>query len=135
LKIAKVCVTFTATSHIKIARPFDTLFNVILPLLAGYFIYRAGNSEFIPLLIKDYFPDGLWAWSFISVILIIWDRQFHFSWILSCYFLAALFEFFQYLHFIPGTGDAADVIVYFVVFSAGLALNHYFKKRSPAKTT
>jgi len=113
----------------KITRGTDTLFNVILPLLAGYLIYRTASIGGIPLFIKNYFPDALWAWSLISVILIIWNRQFHFSWIVTCYLGAVSFELFQYFHFLPGTGDIADITVYFIFLSGGLAFNNYFKKK------
>jgi hypothetical protein len=112
----------------KITRRNDIILNVFFPLLLGYFIYSIANTGAISLLIKNYLPDGLWAYSFISLILIIWNRRFNFLWIFTSFLLAASFEVFQYFHFIPGTADGMDILVYFIFISSGLLANHYFRK-------
>jgi len=113
----------------RISRHSDTVLNVILPLVAGYFIYFAGSIQAVPFLVSNYLPDGLWAYSFASIMLIIWDRQLNFLWIVSCYLIAAGFELLQYWQLITGTADRIDVITYFIFISAGLLSNNYFKKR------
>lgn len=112
----------------KITRPTDLLLNVISPLLLGYFIYFPGSYELLPQLLKNYLPDGLWAYAFLSAILIIWDRQLHFGWVLISFLLAAGFELLQHYRLLSGTADAADVVVYFLFMGIGLLTNRFFKK-------
>jgi hypothetical protein len=45
----------------KINTSSDILLNVFFPLLLGYFIYFLSDIIAMPLLVKNYFPDGLWA--------------------------------------------------------------------------
>ena len=113
----------------NITRHSDTALNVIFPLLAGYFIYCLGSIEAVPLLVSNYLPDGLWAYSFASIMLIIWSRQLNFLWIVGCYLIAAGFELSQYWQLIMGTADMIDVLTYYIFISAGLLCNNYFKKR------
>jgi len=111
----------------KITKAFDIILNVALPLLVGYFIYFINSTEkFYPAL-KNHLPDGLWAYSFISLILIIWNRRLNLYWIVFGYLFAAGFELFQYLRLVPGTADMIDVIVYFIFMGMGIGINNFFK--------
>jgi hypothetical protein len=112
----------------KISKSSDILLNVFFPLVAGYIIYCLSGFHSLYLLIKNYFPDGLWAYSFLSALLIIWRRQVNVGWISFVFLLAAFFELAQYLQWTAGTGDSADVIMYFIFFGAALCVNKYFKK-------
>lgn len=112
----------------KITRQTDLLLNVISPLLLGYFIYLLGSYELLPQLLKNYLPDGLWAYAFISMILVIWDRHLNYGWIFIAFLLAAGFELLQQYRLVSGTADAADIMVYFLFMGAGLLTNHFFKK-------
>jgi len=59
----------------KLNKPVDIILNVICPVLAGCLIYYAGYTGYLPSLVQNYVPDGLWAYAFISAILITWDRH------------------------------------------------------------
>ncbi len=102
----------------------DITINVILPVFFGCFIYwqRSRFSGFA----LNQLPDGLWAYAFISAILIVWKRQFNTMWLLIAFITFPLFEIFQYLHVIYGTGDIWDVLVYFISGYVALVSNKYF---------
>ena len=112
----------------KIIRQIDLVINVILPLLLGYFIYHMGDAGRISALIKNHLPDGLWAYSFITAILIIWNRQVNGLWIVIACLLSAGFELLQYFHWIAGTGDIIDMIAYLLFTGLALLINHYSRK-------
>ena len=105
----------------------DILLNIILPLLLGIGLYRAAGMVALPSLVRNYLPDGLWAYAFLSSILLIWDRAINIAWIIATFLLAIGYEGAQYEHLIPGTGDIFDVITYFLFFSVALRLNMFFK--------
>jgi hypothetical protein len=112
----------------KINKYSDILLHVILPIVLGSAVYSLSAIIKIPLMLKNYLPDGLWAYSFISALLIIWNRHFHFLWISAAFLLAACFELLQYFSLVPGTGDMADAIVYTIFFGAALLINNKLKK-------
>lgn len=111
----------------KINKHSDIFLNVILPIILGCFIYFLYPVVKIPMPVKNYLPDGLWAYSFISALLIIWNRDISFLWLLLAFLLAACFEWLQHFSLIPGTGDIADVIVYFIFFGLALLINKKMK--------
>jgi hypothetical protein len=111
----------------KFTKGPDIVLNIILPLFLGSLVYLAGKPAFIPALIRNYLPDSLWAYAFISSILIIWDRAINRSWIAIVFLAACCFEGLQGLHVIAGTGDIVDIFVYFLSFTIALLLNSYFK--------
>jgi hypothetical protein len=117
----------TGNHAMKFGRKSDILLNICLPLALGQFIYWSEKAVIIPTLIKNHLPDGLWAYAFISGILLIWDRVIHTTWIILAFLTAVGYEILQYLHAIPGTGDIKDVITYFAFFNIALLLNNYFK--------
>lgn len=113
----------------------------LLTLLLGGFIYilfRAtslkmfswfgflGLSEYILLLRKAVslkangflffaLPDGLWLFSYMSLVLLIWDNRVdraNLCWLGIVPALAIASEFGQYLNLVPGTFDTADLIMY-----------------------
>lgn len=86
------------------------------------------NESAIFQFIKCYFPDGLWAYAFLSVILIIWDRIVNPFWLTAAFLFALLFEVFQYVQLVRGTADTIDVIVYYTCFIIALMLNNFFKQ-------
>jgi hypothetical protein len=106
----------------------DVLSNVILPVAAGGVIYRClsgrGGME---KLIRNYLPDGLWAYALLSCVLIIWNRKVHRVWVLISALSAVLFEYGQYTGVLAGTGDWLDVAVYLVFFGLALLSNQYIK--------
>ena len=100
------------------------LVHVVCPLLIGLAIYYFTTSIAFTHLIKNHFADGLWAYAFISAILLIWERKINWFWVGCVVLVAFLFECFQYLHIFPGTGDVFDFIVYLSFILFGL-LNNY----------
>ena len=111
----------------KFTRIFDFLLNVVTPLLLGIFIYANCENQDLPIVIKNHFPDLLWAYSFLSIILIIWERNFQKSWILSAFILAVAYEILQHLEKLPGTGDLLDIIAYAAGFFLAIKYNLFFK--------
>lgn len=118
----------------KFGKSPDILLNVLLPLLAGTYIYHAGAPHAVPVQVRNYLPDGFWAYAFISSILIIWNRQINITWITMVFIISTCFELLQYYHKIPGTGDITDVIIYFLFFTIALILNPFFKRLPFNKT-
>jgi len=106
-----------------VKRTFDIILNGFLPLVIGLFIYFLPIGQFV----RNHLPDGFWAYSLTSMILILWRRKFNFLWlsiIILCFFI---FEFFQQIKLIQGTGDIIDVICYLIFFTIALITNNYFK--------
>ena len=118
---------FPITSKCTFQKGNDILLNIATPILIGGFLYLLRYLFVLPSFIQNYFSDGLWAYAYGSVILIIWDRQVHAFWFLTAFLSTAIFEKLQQLQYIPGTGDAYDVLVYAVFFMLALSLNNYFK--------
>ena len=108
------------------------LCHIIFPVFCGIIIYGLfrglhfidPNEEFfsvysirLPELLKYNLPDGLWFYSLISAITIIWKGSYsaYFSWwLLLAIVLAYLTEIFQALYFIPRTFDWNDLLAYSV---------------------
>lgn len=117
----------------KFSKGLDLLLNIIVPMLLGLSIYLLKSSEFMPAVAKNHLADGLWAYSFMSTILIIWKREINVDWVAVAFIAALGFELLQGLHIIAGTGDIYDIISYFIFFIIALLLNHLFKTK--LKTT
>jgi hypothetical protein len=107
----------------------DLLLNVVFPILLGGLTYLTGSQINEPVLIKNHLADGLWAYSFISALLIIWGREINRTWIFIPFAVAVLFELLQGSHLVPGTGDLYDVLTYCIFFTIALLANKYFKTR------
>ncbi|MBS1736314.1 MAG: hypothetical protein JSS98_06845 [Bacteroidetes bacterium] len=84
------------------------------------------NEITVPEMIQNYLPDGLWAYALQSCILIIWNRKINIIWSIAIMLFAVIFELLQYLHFINGTGDFFDIIIYFIFFGIALSANKFF---------
>jgi hypothetical protein len=112
----------------SLTKKLDIGINVILPLFFGSLIYLISTDISTTSFLKDHLADGLWAYSLISAVLIIWDRRMEIFWITVIFLLAILFELAQYLHLIPGTADIIDILVYITCFVIGIFLNKYFRK-------
>ncbi|MGC4096122.1 MAG: hypothetical protein QM706_03310 [Nitrospira sp.] len=110
-----------------ISKPFDILLNILLPLLAGTLLYclPAAVQPSIPF--HNHLADGLWAYAFLSSILIVWQRIPNRFWIFAVFTSAVLFETLQWLQFFPGTGDIYDVFTYFLFFIIALLINTFFR--------
>jgi hypothetical protein len=108
------------------------LFFVLLPLLLGGFIYLAARpttlafvnypsliwTKSLPNWVVFNLPDGLWSYSLLSFTLILWQNDDSLNakfWILTAFSLGVLLEIGQYFHFISGTFDWLDVLVYLLL--------------------
>jgi len=104
----------------------DTVYNVTFPIIIGcVFYFLPLTGQFLKLL-KNYLPDGLWAYAFFSSILIIWGRHLNFIWICITVLIFAAFELLQSKHIIKGTGDFFDFITYLIFGGIALFTNKYF---------
>ena len=111
----------------KFNKILDISLNIFLPILLGYSVYILSSFIVVPALIKNHLADGLWAYAFISSILIIWEREINILWICIAFIISCCFELLQFYHQIPGTGDVYDVLSYFLFFIIALKLNQFFK--------
>jgi hypothetical protein len=113
------------TAHpLKYSRFLDLFINVALPVLSGYMIYLSLNGFTELKFIKDHLPDGLWAYGFLSCILIIWDRIVPSFWLLVIIITSYSFELMQYFKIINGTADWWDIFFYTVFFAIALFINN-----------
>jgi len=119
----------------KFGRSLDLLINVAFPLAIGVFIYWAGGRFSIPAMIRNYLPDGLWAYSLMSAMLLVWQRRIMIGWILAVFAFSIGFEILQSYRWIEGTGDLYDVLTYFLFFGVALAINPKLKNEKPNKTS
>ena len=111
----------------------DLLLNVALPITLGSALYLVSFSTNITGFARNQLPDGLWAYAFISCILIIWNRTINPIWMAGTISTAIIFEGLQWRHFIEGTGDLHDVTTYIAFFAIALMGNLYFQKRYQPK--
>ena len=69
----------------------------------------------VPELLEYSLPDGLWFYSLISAITLIWNDNmstYFLAWLLLVIILTYCTEIFQGLDFIPGTFDWYDLLSY-----------------------
>jgi hypothetical protein len=96
------------------------LFTVVLPVLLGALIYTSGFIILYLQPIRNYLPDGLWAFALISILYFIWQGQPKLLWLIAAAVVFVLFELFQATGIIEGTGDPIDVLIYF--FFSGISI-------------
>lgn len=113
----------------QLNKKHDILLNIFLPVLVGIIIYALIGTESLLQVIKNYLPDWLWAYSYTAAILIVWDRKPKLCWILIVIGSVILFEVSQYFHFIAGTGDFLDIIVYFVAMATSYLTNKFMQEK------
>lgn len=62
-------------------------------------------------------PDGIWIFSYVTMILLIWNYRINkesFFWILVVPIIAVMSEFLQLYNVVSGTFDYLDIIFYLV---------------------
>jgi len=83
------------------------------------------NIRHVSIPYKDYLadwvlfslPDGLWLFSYVSLILYIWDKRVNMkniTWLTIIPIIAILSELGQFFSVIPGTFDIADLTFYLI---------------------
>lgn len=96
---------------------------VILPLIAGLFIYW-GNRYFLNFgVVRNFLPDGLWAFSLISSFCILWNNKIPKLWILGIFGACLSFEILQFYQVIGGIADPWDLFTYFLFGTSSLLIN------------
>lgn len=101
---------------------------VFLPLIIGAVWYIMPLNFPFQLTGKGYIPDLMWAFSFTSALLLIWNGRINVMWLAVLLILFPLFEFLQAKHVIAGTGDIFDVVCYYTAaFSSSLLYKTSFK--------
>lgn len=91
----------------------------VFEFTAGYRHYTLPFAENIPNWILYSLPDGLWLFSYVFFMLIIWDNKIskhNIYWILLAPIFAICSEIGQLLNFVPGTFDLYDIYSYFFFF-------------------
>jgi len=107
----------------------DIFLNGIIPIILGTIIYFTPTDKFSFVQIRNYLPDGLWAFGLTSCILIIWDRKINLLWIFLTVCLFFVFEFFQALNIIKGTYDINDIFIYLSFGLFAIIINPFFKHK------
>jgi len=109
----------------KLNRNYDILLNVFTPLGLGTTIYFFPTNY----LLRNYLPDGLWAYALTSLVLIIWSRQTNLFWLTMIFLCFLIFEFLQQIEIIKGTSDVVDIITYIIFAIFALTINKFLKPK------
>jgi hypothetical protein len=78
-------------------------------------LYTLPISEHLPKWFIYSLPDGLWLFSYLSVLLVIWGNTIskqNIYWLLSVPLIAIFSEIGQFFEIISGTFDILDLIFY-----------------------
>ena len=88
--------------------------------LSKYIIELRSHTEAYSLILPNWLlyslPDGLWLFSYLSLLLIIWDNKVskkNIFWIFLLPIIAIVSELGQFFKIVPGTFDIIDLIFYF----------------------
>jgi hypothetical protein len=119
--------------------------HIVAPIALGSIIYILFRGVYIidptamyfPLLSTNTpywflynLPDGLWLYSLLSALAVIWQgyssRQFH-TWFLFALFASYLTEVLQASQLIPGRFDWMDIIAYSVAALAHFCISYSFR--------
>ena len=121
------------------------LFHVLIPMIIGGFIYiifreknllmfnwfdslgfreiidflrfHISEKYYIPNWLLYNYPDAIWIYSFVSLMLIIWNgvkSNIKFAWLTIAPILGISAEIGQYINIIPGTYDQFDLLFCFL---------------------
>ncbi|WP_333809263.1 hypothetical protein [Flavobacterium sp.] len=88
--------------------------------------YTLNYDFLIPDWVKFSLPDGLWLFSFISLILITWKNEINSSnlfWLIGLPIIALLSEIGQSISIVPGTFDWIDIAMYLFGFMLPFIIN------------
>ncbi|MCR6720224.1 MAG: hypothetical protein NVV59_07945 [Chitinophagaceae bacterium] len=90
-------------------RPFLLTF---VPLVAGTLIYSFEDLPLFQGFIRNYIPDFLWAFSWGSCMLWLWNGCVPTGWWIAVVASFTIFELGQMKGVIQGHGDFRDIIIY-----------------------
>ena len=108
----------------------NLIVNVISPLLIGVVIYIGENLKILDFFFLDFLQDGIWAYTFTSSILMIWNNEINFFWLSVLSGVFVIFELLQSLNLLDGTGDFIDVFIYFIFGLFSIFVNQIFIKKN-----
>jgi len=111
----------------NLSKAANLLLNVLIPLLFGAALYFFPT----PILIKNHLADGLWAFAFLSALIIVWNRKVPALWVTVAILVPILFEYLQYTEFIPGTGDLLDIAAYFTFYGIAIFVQQSLLNTKP----
>lgn len=117
--------------------PYKDFFHLTIPLIIGiiiyllyrgipflniekFFIAQSNRENFFSLFLYYNLPDGLWLYSLLVTLKIVWNKQLLTKgryWIYAIISFAILSEFAQKLKIIPGTFDYLDILAYLIAIS------------------
>ncbi len=97
--------------------------NVLIPVVIGVGIYTISQSYIYLPFIRNYVPDGLWAFALVSCVLQIWEGDVNILWIAIIFCLFIGFEWLQELQIISGDGDWKDLVCYFLFGITAILIN------------
>lgn len=125
-------------------RKLFALLHVIIPIVMGVAIYALFRGIYLldpttkifpvfpsssaPDWLLYNLPDGLWLYSLLSVMIIIWRDVFtkHFLfWIILASLISLVSEIFQAIGIIPGTFDWWDILAYLIAITL-FGINNFF---------
>jgi len=99
--------------------------------LRGNDIIRTIN---IPNWVRYSLPDGLWIFSYVSLIIIIWGHKYcttNIFWIFILPIIAIFSELGQVIGFVPGTFDPCDLFIYIFSTLLPIMLFRYIFNNKP----
>lgn len=103
------------TSNLKMFAWFDKL--KILNTINYLRKFTINHSINLPEIILYSIPDGLWMFSYISLILFLWKNEVkkeNLFWILIIPIISIASELGQLIKVVPGTFDSSDLLMYFL---------------------
>ncbi len=101
----------------------EFIYRVFLPVCLGAGIYAFTEKYTYLNDVKNYLPDGLWAFGFVSCLLLIWNEKINTFWMVMAYSSFIVFEYLQKIEIIGGTADVYDIFVYFAFSSLAIVVN------------
>lgn len=113
----------------------DFIYRGFLPVFVGAIMYAFGEKYKYLNYVKNYLPDGLWAFGFVSCLLLIWKEKVNTFWLAIAYVSFIVFECLQKLEIIGGTADIYDIFVYFAFATLAVVINKLiiFKRQNLEK--
>lgn len=115
------------TSNLKMFVWFDKL--RILSAINKLRSFTVNYSNNLPDIILYSLPDGLWMFSYVSLILFLWKNEIkneNLFWIFIIPIISIISELGQLIKLVPGTFDSSDLLMYF----AGITLPFIIYRKS-----
>ena len=115
------------------------MFKWFSKLSLNSIIYSIRNLSILKIIhLPEWFlfslPDGFYMFSFVSILLLLWNNVFNkqsFLWIFSIPLMGIVSELLQYTGLFPGTFDSIDVLFY----TLGAILPLFLFRKSKNKLT